>query len=232
MFRSRSRSRSGSILIAVLVLLMLSAGSVAADTAPGGGGTFTQNGTTGDVYTSSCTPNGDDTSTCEERGLSVFTGRMSESISGVSHRDQVCVYLSTYTADDRTGELVGDPVFESGCAVDVPSGTVTVGKNLTSIRLSATTVEVYQFVCDKVSCEPGPSRDVRVVGTWTGFGSIFASKYRSSSDDGLCRSHESGKGSSREASFAGNVDGDAFGDDAYASIASGKFTFRSRCIEA
>ena len=231
MFRSRTRSRLGAVLIAVAALLMLSAGSVAADTAPGGGGTFTQNGTTGDVWSASCTPNGDDTTTCEERGLSVFTGRMSDSISHATHRNQVCVYLSTYTADDATGELVGDPVFESGCAVDLAASTVTVGKNLTSVRLAATTIEVNQFVCDKEACEPGPSRDVRVVGTWTGFGPTYTSKYRSSTDDGVCRSLESGKGSSREASFAGSVDGTTFHGETYASIASGKFTFRSRCIE-
>jgi hypothetical protein len=183
------------------------------------------------VWSASCTPNGDDTTTCEERGLSVFTGRMSDSISRATHRNQVCVYLSTYTADDATGELVGDPVFESGCAVDLAASTVTVGKNLTSVRLAATTIEVNQFVCDKEACEPGPSRDVRVVGTWTGFGPTYTSKYRSSTDDGVCRSHESGKGSSREASFAGSVDGTTFHGETYASIASGKFTFRSRCLE-
>ena len=231
MFRSRSRSRFGSILIAVVVLLLLSTGSVAADTAPGGGGTFTQNGTSGEVYSSSCMPNGDDTTTCEERGLLVFTGRMTDSSSSAVHRNQVCAYLSTYTFDDETGELVGEPVFESGCGVDLAVSTLAVGKNLTSIRLAATTVEVYQYSCDENACEPGPGRDVRVVGTWTGFGPTSASKYRSSSDDGVCRSHESGKGSSREASFAGGVDGTTFGDETYASISSGKFTYRSRCLE-
>lgn len=231
MFRPRSHSRLGSILLAVIALLMLSAGSVAADTAPGGGGTFTQNGTTGDVYAATCTSNGDDTTTCVERGLSVFTGRMTDSTSRVSHSNQVCVYASTYTADDDTGELIGDPIFESGCAVDLPASSITVGKNLSSVRFAATTVEVYEFVCDKVACEPGASRDVRVVGTWTGVGTTYSSKDRSSSDDGVCRSHESGKGSNREASFAGTFDGETFGEDAYASISSGKFTFRSRCIE-
>ena len=228
----RTRSTIGSLLIAVAALLAFSAGSVAADTAPGVGGTFTQNGTSADLFTSVCSPNGDDTTTCSEQGLSVFTGKMNESVSGARHGNQVCVYIGAFTYDDLTGEPVGDPVFESGCSVDLPAGTVTIGKNLSSVRLATTTVDVHDFICDEIACEPGPSRDVTVAGTWTGVGPIYTSKYRSTFDDGACRSHESGKGSNRAASFTGVIDGHGFGDDVQASIASGRFSYRSRCIES
>ena len=229
--RSSPRFRIAGIAAAVLALLVLSAGSVAADTTPPPNGTFTQNGTSADASSWSCTPNGDDTTTCTDLGLSVFAGKMSDSFSGVSHRNQVCAYLSTYTVDDATGEYVGDPVFESGCAVDLPNGTVGVGKNLTSVTLATTTIEVHEYICDEFTCEPGSSRDVTVVGTWTGVGSTYSWKHHSSSDDGTCRSSDSGKGSSRDASFGGTVDGLSFGVDGYASISNGKFTYRSRCIE-
>jgi hypothetical protein len=228
----RTRSTIGSLLIAIAALLALSAGSVAADTAPGRDGTFTQNGTSADVFTSTCSPNGDDTTTCSEQGLSVFTGKMTDSVSGARHRNQVCVYASTYTYDDVTGDPSGDPVFESGCSVDLPAGTVSVGKSLSSVRLATTTVDVHEFVCDEVACEPGPGREVTVAGTWTGVGPTITSKYRSTFDDGTCRFDESGKVSNRSASFAGAIDGDGLGADVQASIASGRFSYRSRCIES
>jgi hypothetical protein len=203
----------------VVALLVLSAGSVAADTSPGGDGTFTQNGTSGEVYSGSCTPNGDDTTTCSDGGLSVFVGKMSDSFSGVSHGSQVCAYNSTYTFDDLTGDVVGQPTYESGCQVDLPNGTLTVGRNLTSLTLRATTISIEQYICDdEGNCEEGSSRDVTVAGTWTGFGPIWASKSRSSGDDGTCRYSDSGKGSSREASFVGSLGGLSIGTDGYAYL--------------
>jgi hypothetical protein len=88
--RPTPRARFAWISAAVLTLLVLSAGTVAADTTPPADGTFTQNGTSADAYSSACTSNGDDTTTCTEHGLSVFSGKMSDSFSGVSHRNQVC----------------------------------------------------------------------------------------------------------------------------------------------
>jgi hypothetical protein len=229
--RSTSRSRFASAAAAGLVLLMLSVGSVAADTAPPGGGTFTQNGTSADVFGGRCIPNGDDTSTCSDLGLSVFVGKMSDSATRATHANQVCAHLGTYVVDDVTGDILGDPVFESGCEVDVPNGTLRIGKGLTSVSLSTTTIEVNEYICDELGCEPGPGRDVAVVGSWTGFGPTYSSKYRSSNDDETCRTNESGKGSSRAASFVGTIDG-LSGGDSYASISNGRFTFRSRCIES
>jgi hypothetical protein len=230
--QSAPRFRLGLASAAVIALLVLSTGSVAADTTPGGDGTFTQNGTSAEAFGGDCTPNGNDTTTCSEVGLSVFVGKMSDSFSGVSHANQVCAYVASYTFDDTRGDYVGDPVFESGCQVDLPKGSLQVGKNLSSVTLASTTISIQEYICDEFSCEPGASRDITVVGTWTGLGPISFSKFRSMYDDGTCRSSESGKGSSREATFVGTVDGQTItGEESYAAISNGKFTYRSRCIE-
>jgi hypothetical protein len=230
--RSISRSRFGSATAAALLaLLILSAGSVAASTSPSGDGTYTEMGTRADVYSGGCTPNGDDTTTCSDIGLSVFVGRMSDSFSGVIHGDQVCASVSSYTIDDVTGEQVGDGTYESGCRVDLPNGAIAVGKNLSSVKLSTTTVEIAQYICDEYTCEPGSSRDISVGGTWTGVGSIYQSKSHSSGDDGTCRTNESGRGSNREASFVGTIDTVAVGSDSFAWLGNGKYTYRSRCTE-
>jgi hypothetical protein len=106
--RSMSRSRFGLASAAIVALLVLSTGSVAADTTPGGDGTFTQNGKTADAYSSDCSSNGDGTTTCSDVGLSIFAGKMSDSFSGVTHANQVCVSIGSFTYDDETGESLAD----------------------------------------------------------------------------------------------------------------------------
>lgn len=228
--RPSPRSRFAWITAAVLALLLLSAGSVAADTTPPADGKFTQNGTSAEVYTSTCTAPVGDTTTCSDVGLSVFAGKMSDSFSGVSHRNQVCAHITTYTIDLATGDYLGEPAFESGCQVDLPNGTVRAAKDLTSVKLATTTLQLDEYVCDEFSCEPVSNRDVTVGGTWTGVGPTSSWKYRSSSDGGTCRTYDSGKGSGREASFVGAVDGESLNGEAW--ITNGRFTFRSRCSEA
>jgi hypothetical protein len=155
---------------------------------------------------------------------------MSDSFSGVTHSNQVCAFLDSYTYDETTGDYVGDPISESGCTVDLPSGKLTFGRNLSSATLATTTITIQQYVCDEYSCEPGASRDVTIGGTWTGVGPTSSQKYRSASDDGTCRFNEAGKGSSREASFSGTIAGRSL-EAVYGSISDGKFTYRSRCDE-
>jgi hypothetical protein len=227
--RSTPRTRFGLMSPVVIALLVLSAGSVAADTNPGPG-TFTQNGKTADVYSGGCDSNGDGTSSCWDAGLSVFAGKMTDSFSGVSHANQVCANVDSYIVDDATGDYIGEPVFESGCKVDLPNGSLTFGRSLASATLATTTISIQQYVCDEYACEPGASRDVTVGGTWTGTGPTYFQKYRSTSDDGTCRFNESGKGYYREASFSGTIAGHGL-EDAYGSISDGKFTYRSRCSE-
>jgi hypothetical protein len=228
---SAHRSRFGLAGAAVIALLVLSTGSVAAATGPGTDGRFTQNGKSADASAGDCTSNGDGTTTCSDVGLSVFAGKMSDTLTGVTHLNEVCASLSSYTFDDATGDGVGDPVFEGGCRTDLPTGALRFGTDLTSATLAPTTITIQQIVCvDKLECVPGPSRDVTVAGTWTGSGPISFSKYRFTGDDGTCHYNESSKTYYRDASFLGTVAGLTL-DQAYASIWDGKSTFSSRCIE-
>lgn len=228
--RSAPHRRFGLASAAFIAFVVLSTGAVSADTGPVGG-TFTQSGKSADAGSGECVSNGDGTSTCSSLGVSVFAGKMSDTVSGVTHAKQVCVYRDQFTYDEATGDLVGEPVSEFGCEVDLPSGTLAFGRNLSTATLARTTVTVEQWICDELACEPVSSRDLTVVGTWTGSGPTTSSKYRSTFDDGTCRYAEAGKGSSREASFTGTIDGESLGVDAYATIRDGKSTFRSRCIE-
>jgi hypothetical protein len=67
-----------------------------------------------------------------------------------------------------------------------------------------------------------PAGATSVSGTWTGVGSIYAEKNRSTTSDGTCVDVSLNKGERREASFSGSFVGDA-------SIAQGSFTYRFKC---
>ena len=231
--RSIQPARLGLMLASVAALLVLSTATVAADTgpAPGGDATFSQNGRTADAWGGDCRSNGDGTSTCEGHGVSAFVGKMSDSFTGVVHANQACAFIETYTIDDATGEPVAEPTFESGCDVDLPSGAINASKKLASVALAPTTLTVYAYVCGETSCDIVSERDVTIEGTWTGFGPTVSSKGRSSYDDGTCRYDEHNRQSVREATFAGSIDGSPVAGDGYATIADGKSTFRSRCVE-
>jgi hypothetical protein len=113
--RSRPRFRSALTAAAVIALLVLSTGSAAAATPPpGGDATFTQNGKSADASSGECASNGDGTSTCSDVGISVFAGKMSDNVSGVTHANQVCVFLDLSTIDDATKALVSEYVSENG----------------------------------------------------------------------------------------------------------------------
>jgi len=128
-------------------LLVLSTGSVAAATGPAPDGTFTQNGKSADASSGGCVSNENGTSTCSFVGISVFAGKMSDNFSGVTHANQVCVWMDRYTASDATGALVGDPVSEAGCKADLPNGTIVFGSKLTAVTLATTTISIQQMVC-------------------------------------------------------------------------------------
>lgn len=227
-------TRFGLVAALVAAVLMLSAGRVAAGTTGGSGtdGYFTQNGKTADVFSFDCVSNGDGTTTCTGFSLNAFSGKLSDNLSGVSHSNQVCLGLDTWTTNDDTGEFVGTAVSERGCEVDLPNGAIKFGANLSSAALIGVRVSVQQFDCsDKTDCIPGGTRTVGVSGSWTGIGPITSSKYRSTNRGEICREYDAGKGSNREARFTGTIDGSAAGSNGFASLGVGKFTYRSRCVE-
>ncbi|HLO36748.1 MAG TPA: hypothetical protein VK194_11725 [Candidatus Deferrimicrobium sp.] len=223
--------RLAAITGTIVGLIALSAGPVAADTTPPGDATYSQNGSSVELYASACTSNGDDTQTCTDRQIYVFTGKMTDSVSGVTHTSQLCASLSSYTYSELTGEYVGTPTFEQGCRVDLPSGTIRIDAKLNWATLAATKLTVEDQACEKFGCEPGSGRDIVVAAGWTGFGPLTMSKSRGSFDDGTCRSSESFKGSGRAAEVTGSLDGQAIAGDSFGFISTGKYTFKSSCTE-
>lgn len=219
--------------IAIVVgLLGAFATPVAADTTPPGDASYSQNGASAELYASSCTANGDGTVTCADQQIYIFTGKMTDQVTGVTHTNQVCVASSDYTFTEESGDYVGTPRFERGCRVDVPSGTIRIDSKLRTAVLASTRVTVTDELCEKFGCEPGSERDVLVDATWTGFGELRSSKSRGSFDDGSCRSNESFKGSARSADVVGSLDGVAVTGDYYGQLWSGRYSFRSSCTEA
>jgi hypothetical protein len=224
--------RLAAATAAVVGLLAVSVGPVAADTTPGGDASYSQNGSTAEMYASSCTDNGVDTLTCVEQDIGVFSGKMTDSVSGVTHSSQVCASVATYTVDAITGDYLGEPVYEYGCRVDLASGVIRFGSKLSSASLAATHVTLEQWVCDdEKECVPGASRDVVVAATWTGFGPINTGKYRSSGNDGTCRYSDWFKGSDRSATAIATFDGLPVSGDQYAYLSSGRNGFKSACTE-
>jgi hypothetical protein len=227
-----SGRRVALVSAAVLGLLVASVGSVSADTTPPGDVSYSQAGSYAELYASRCTSNGDDTVSCAEEYISVFSGRMTDSVSGVTRSNQLCVSVASYTYSELAGEYVGSPSFERGCRTDLPSGAFRIDSKLASATLADTPVAVVDEGCEKFGCEPGAGREIVVAATWTGFGPLRVSKSHGSSDDGTCRSRESFKGSSRSADVAGSLDGQPIvADDVFGLLSSGKYSFTSSCSE-
>ena len=222
--------RLSAMTALALGLLVMTAGGAAADTTPPGDATYSQNGSSAEAYSSACTVDGDITS-CSDQQIYAFVGKMTDSVTGVAHTSQLCVSLSVYSYSETTGEYVGTPTYEQGCRTDLPVGAIRIDSKLNTATLAPTIVSVEDILCEKFGCESGGTRDVVAVATWTGFGPLQASKYRSSYGDGTCRSHEASKGSSRSADVVGSLDGHDLTGDLYGSLFSGKYTFRSSCRE-
>lgn len=223
--------RLAAVTTAATALIALSAGPVAADTTPPGDAFYSQNGSSAELFASDCTANGHHTVTCADQQVYVFTGKMTDSLSGVTHTSQLCVSLSNYTYSELTGDYVGTPTFEQGCRVDLPTGTIKIDSKLRSASLATTHLTVQDQACEKFGCDPGSARDIVVGASWTGFGPLMTSKSRGSSNDGTCRSNESFMGSTRAADVVGSLDGQALGGDHFGYISSGKYSFRSSCTE-
>jgi hypothetical protein len=224
--------RVAAVTAAVVGLLAVSVAPVAADTTPGGDASYSQNGSTAELYASSCTDNGNDTVTCVDQHIGVFAGKMTDSVSGVTHSSQVCASVGTYTFDLTTGDYVGDPIDEYGCRVDLAGGVIHFGSKLSGATLAPTSITLEQFVCDEEKeCVPGASRDVVVAATWTGFGPTSSGKYRSSGDDGTCRYSDWFKGSDRSADISASFDGRPVSGDQGGYLSSGRSGFKSACTE-
>jgi hypothetical protein len=217
--------------VAVVGLLVLTALPAAAATPPTGDKSYSQNGSTAEFNATTCTENGDNTITCADLQIGAFVGKMTDNFSGVAHLNQVCGSVGTYTVDTLTWEYVGEPVFERGCATDLPNGAIQIDAKLARATLSPTKLRLEQLTCDKEGCTPVSSRDAVVTGSWTQAGPIASSKSRSSFHDDICRQSYSSKTSGRMASFAGSLGLLTIETPDLGFLSSGRESFRSRCSE-
>ena len=218
-------------VVAVVGMIAVSAGPVAAATAPPGDATYSQNGTVARVALGTCRYTSEDVVSCTTSFVEIFNGKLSDDISGVTHANQLCLDIEQYAFSSSTGEIVGEPTFEHGCTVDLPSGVIRFDSKLAWATLASTTVTVEQLICDKIECVPGPSREITVAGTWTGVGPFMTSKSKSTFDDGQCRYGDSVKASELFATFNGSITGMELEGNYEGSLLTGKFSFRSRCSE-
>jgi hypothetical protein len=228
---SHLRSRSARIAAGVIAILMLTAGSVAADTGPIGDKSYSQSGLSAHANATPCTETGD-ILTCTDVSVSAFVGKLNDG-TNVTHPNQVCVSIDTWSFDLALGEPVGQPTFEHGCRLDLAKGAVSIDSKLGWASLASTSLTVEQLDCDKETgvCVVLTSRLVTIAGQWTGTGTISASKSRGSGDDGVCRYGGSFKGSGRSASFTGTLGELLVSTDDLGFLSSGRETFRSRCSE-
>lgn len=219
------------IAAGAVAILMLTAVPVAAATGPIGDKTYTQSGSSAQANATRCTEVGDILS-CTDVDFSAFVGRLNDGTS-VTHPNQVCVSIGTWSFDTALGEPVGEPVYERGCVLDLARGTVAFDSKLEWASLAPTTLTVEQLACDKETgiCDVLASRVVTIAGRWTGTGPIYSAKSRGSGDDGVCRYDQSFKGTGRSASFVGTLGDVVFATDDLGFLSSGREMFRSRCTE-
>jgi hypothetical protein len=176
------------------------------------------------VSESTCTDNGDGTTTCSNTSLDVFVGKSKELGVSTLHAQRACYSDATETFVTTTHESISHTgVF--GC--DFDAGTLSI-TDLTSITLAPTDISLTQFDCDINSCTETPDGTVVVAGTWTGVGPITSQKGKFRIDDGTCIQADAQRGNFREASFSGTVGGASF-TATFAQIGQGTFTFRSSC---
>ncbi|HET7495385.1 MAG TPA: hypothetical protein VFJ80_08040 [Candidatus Limnocylindrales bacterium] len=217
--------RRGVAAVGLVALLALTtAGSALADTGGGGPVNVSSSGSSASLFTSDCTSNRNRTTTCHDTNVFAFVGMDHDKLGRViQKRSEACLFLDTYTFDDRTGNFISGSS-ESGCAEGLPSSALQISK-LTSAALGAT-ITVTAYDCSQDPCVPISSRDVDVSATWTGTGSITSQKSRFVYDDGVCFQVSADKSSYRGATVSGTVDGTSIAN-ADANLSDGRFTFKS-----
>ena len=216
-----SRRRLGPI-VAALVALIVMTGPVSA--APWQF-VFRETGTSAYAEAGgTCTDNGDGTTTCDGTVIDVFEGRSKERGTSTIHYERACYSQLSGTFDIETGE----PIELSGvvgCAFD--SRTISI-KNLRSITLAATEIELVAIHCDADSCTEDAAGSIVVRGKFTGEGPVGRDRSKFRLDDGTCILADSSQGRFRGASFSGAVDGVPL-TSAVGAMGAGTFRLRLSC---
>ncbi len=216
-----SRRRLGPI-VAALVALILMTGPVSAAPLQF---VFREAGTSAYAEVdASCSDNADGTTTCEGTVIDVFEGRSKERGSSTIHSERACYSQLSGTFDTETGEPI-DLSGVVGCAFD--SGTISI-RNLRSITLAATEIELIEVHCDADECTEDAAGSIVVRGKFTGQGPVGRDRSKFRLDDGTCILADSSQGRFRGASFSGAVDGVPL-TSAIAAMGAGTFRLRISC---
>jgi hypothetical protein len=175
-----------------------------------------------------CVSDGPST-TCTSTDLFAARGTEQSSETGSVRGTRVCLSVTT-------SSFTGDAGFsaESGCAT-TPERTLRVAGHLASATLqpTAVTLDTYECTFDEttgeLTCVIVRSREVTVSANWRATGPLARSSSRSRFRVAKCIETYSTKGESREAVATGTVDGAPLGHSHVASVARGRFAFRSIC---
>lgn len=182
---------------------------------------YGQTGTNAYAYGSECTDNTDGTTTCHNRSIDVFEGKLHE--AGMPNRttEQTCYSEYTETFDPNTWDTT-DYHALFGCTFDAGAlGT----DHIATITLAPTTVELTAIECDaEKNCTETPAGSTVVSGTWTGVGPTYISKAKDKFGDGSCIEVDADRSSFRDASFDGSIAATG------AQIHVGTFTVRTDCL--
>jgi hypothetical protein len=192
----------GAILFAVVL-----AAPVAGDTTGGG------NGTQATAFQDPvCTDNLDGTTTCSEKRLSAFKGKV--------NGDEVCYDEFTFTFEEATGNTISSHEL-FGCAEN--SGNVTVDK-LNSVDVASTDIALTLVECDSTGdCIESDGGTASISALWTGVGPTFKSSSSGHFRDPFCVEVDRSKSTARNATFDGPFDATG------AQITVGTSSFRIRC---
>jgi hypothetical protein len=226
----RVRRTVAAVMLVTLLLALTAATSLAAK--PHEFFSFSQSGFSAEASDGECTTAGDIV-TCAFTSIFVFSGNHRELGTGTIHGMEVCYSTGTDVFNQVTGEILSS-LQENGCSQDVADGT-GIERDLSSAVIAPTTITLEEFTCDEVECGPtGETRDVTVAGTFTATTSAFRQSTRNVFDDGICVFRDSSRGTSRNATFSGTVDGQplVLGEDpesGFGQIMDGTFSFSSMC---
>ncbi len=160
-------------------------------------------------------PNG--VMTCQFQAIDVFKGTSKHTGDPTFKGQRVCYSEST---DISNGNTFIESHSVSGCALYVKTLSI---KNLTSITLLPTTIDLTQRDCHLSTCTETSGGTKTVQGIWTAFGPTIRVSSKFKYDDGTCRQSQADKSRSRQATFVGTI---AALD---ARIAKGSFTFKTNC---
>ncbi len=209
----RLRIRLASAIVAILAAFTFAAPVGAASPWI----VFKEAGTSAFAFNGECTDDANGITTCHSQSIDIFKGTSKHTGDPTFKGQRVCYNEST-DVSDRKGLLESHASF--GCVLG--GKTLTI-KNLSSITLRPTAIDLTRVDCDPSTCTESPGGTKTVEGTWTAFGPVIRQSSKFKFDDGTCRQSQADKSRSRQATFVGTISA------VDARIAKGSFRFKTNC---